>query len=330
MSSSYVILIPDRLRPPADIEQEIFGVGAEIICGEAERAEQISDSTWARCDAVLAWHEIQFDKELLAKMKNCKVIVRVGVGFDNVDLETARQLDMLVCNVPDYGTNDVADHAMALLLQLERGVPRYHRAVMENRWLWEEAPDLRRLTDRVMGIIGFGRIGKAVALRAKAFGIQVVFYDPYVPEGIDKTFQVKRVRDLSHLARVSDYVSIHTPLTPETRGMLNHEFFENCRSGMTLINTARGPIVEMTSLFEALKSNRVRQAGMDVLPEEPPDASNPVFAALQADEPWLRGRIVLTPHAAFYNKESYEEMRRKAAEEAMRVLEREPPLSLVW
>ena len=178
---SYRILIPDLLKPPADVEQMIFGTGVEIILSQANHVKEISDEVWGSCDAILPWHNLYFDEETISKMKKCKVLVRIGAGHDNVDLEAAKKHGIIVCNVPDYGTNDVADHAMALILSLSRGLPAYNESVLNRQWKWESAGNLRRLMAANLGIIGLGRIGTATAIRGKAFGLNVGFYDPYLP-----------------------------------------------------------------------------------------------------------------------------------------------------
>jgi len=329
MHHKFNILIPDRLKPPADIEAQIFCDGTEIILKQATHSNEIEDKIWEECDAVLAWHEIQYDKELLKKMKNCKVIVRVGVGYDNVDINAAYKLGIKVCNVPDYGTNDVADHTIALMLTLGRGIEIYHKAAKEGDWRWEVAGDLRRINGLNIGIIGLGRIGTAVSLRAKEFGLNVYFYDPYKPDGYEKSLGISRVNDLFNIANVSDIISIHAPLTEETNRMIEAEFFKRCRTGMMLINTARGPIVDLNELYKSMKKNKVHSAGLDVLPIEPANLDNPLIFAWKNDEDWLKGRLVITPHCAFFNKQSYSEMRRKAAEEAKRVLLGQSPRNLI-
>jgi lactate dehydrogenase-like 2-hydroxyacid dehydrogenase len=321
----YRVLIPDRLPPPADIESEVFGPGSEVILCQAESADQVSDEVWKACDAVLAWDLCDYDRQLLASMKNCKIIVRVGAGFDNVDVQAASELGITVCNVPDYGTNDVADHTMALMLSLMRGVPALARSALDGAWNWSGARALRRITGSHLGVIGLGRIGTAVALRAKGFGLHVGFYDPYVPRGIEKSLSLIRHDSLDELAATSDIVTIHAPLTEETKGMINHTFLDSCSKEIILVNTARGPIVHANALYDALKQGRVRAAGLDVLSSEPPDRSHPLIAAWSAREPWIVDRLVITPHVAFYNTESYREMRYKAATEALRVLRGDTP-----
>ncbi|MCK9282218.1 MAG: C-terminal binding protein [Melioribacteraceae bacterium] len=325
MTKKYKILIPDRLVPPADIEESVFGDEAELQLFQAVNAHEIEDKVWEECDAVLAWHELYFDKNLLSKMENCKVIVRVGVGYDNIDIVSAAEFGIIVCNVPDYGTDDVADHTMALMLSLCRGIKFYDVAAKEGIWKWEPGSKLRRVKGSTLGIIGLGRIGTAVALRAKAFGLNVRFYDPYKSHGYEKALSLGRDYSLSQLAENSDIISIHTPLTNETKMMIGKDFFESCKNEIIFINTARGQIVNLNSLYEAMKEGKVLFAGLDVLETEPPQFDNPFIKEWSGDKGALKDRVIITPHSAFYNKESYIEMRKKAAEEALRILKGEKP-----
>ena len=324
------ILIPDRLKNNPELEDKIFGNGYQVIALNKNDAKQISDEIWKSVDAILAWHELNYDSELISKLHNCKVIVRIGVGFDNVDLDAANNKDIVVCNVPDYGTNDVADHVMALLLGFYRGTIAYDKEIRCNRtWDWDSIPTLNRLSGSTLGIIGMGRIGLALSIRARAFGLIVNYYDPYLPHGIDKIFGYQRHLNLFDMIKSCDCISFHTPLTTKTFQMANDEFFSNIKKGSVVINTARGEIISIDSLYKAMKDNVVKAAGLDVFEDEPPDYKNPLISAWSKQEDWLKDRLIITPHAAFYNKESFHEMREKAALEAKRVLEGHAPYNRV-
>jgi C-terminal binding protein len=319
------VIVPDRLAPPADIEQDVFGSDARITTLQAKTNAELTGKI-EDADAILAWHDLRWDADTLAAMPKLKVLVRVGVGFDNVDLVAAKQRGIVVCNVPDYGTHDVADHALALLLALARGLPGHDHAVRSGPagWRWGVTPTFR-LTEKKLGIVGLGRIGAATALRAKAFGLRVGFYDPYKPAGWDKALGVGRYDSLEALARDCDIVSLHTPLTAETTGMIGAKFFAQAKRGMVLINTARGPVVDWPAFRDAFESGVVAGGGFDVLPREPLDREDPLLARWLANDTAVRDRLVITPHCAFYSTEATSEMRRKAAEEALRVLRGEPP-----
>ena len=317
------VLIPDRLAPPADVEQVELGPDFKIILGQTSDASKISDKIWGDADAIIAWHDIQINAEVVKKLKKCKIIVRCGVGFDSVDLQAAGACKIPVCNVPDYGTEDVADHTLALLLSLMRGVGAYDSyARKPDHWVWDAAGPLRRLSGSHLGLVGMGRIGSAVALRAKAFGMKVSYYDPYLPDGYDKVFGVLRATSLKTLLHNLDVVSIHTPLTAETRHLVSMDFFSQLKAGAVLINTARGGIVDTEALEKALSSGHLKAAGLDVLETEPPDPKNSLIEAWRKDEPWLRHRLIITPHCAFFCPEAFEEMRRKAARTVYDYLEK--------
>ena len=326
MNNPPVILIPDHPSPNAEIEQKVFGSEGKIIVAHGSHHSEISDQVWADTDAILVWHWMNLPTEAIAKLERCKVIVRIGVGFDSVDIKAAGKQGIQVCNVPDYGTSDVADHAIALMLTLSRGLYAFSENIRQSNenWHWQSAGTLHRLAGATIGIIGLGRIGTAAALRAKAFGMRVLFYDPYAPDGRDKALGITRCDQLEKLAAQSDVVSIHAPLTEETQGMLDEAFFAQLKPGAIIINTARGAIIDLDALAKALKSGVVRAAGLDVLPQEPPDPNHPLIKAWHQREPWIAYRLMITPHAAFYCQEAFEEMRRKAALEVKGVLEGKP------
>ena len=330
MKYKKLILMPDIISSPKGIESNILCPQYELMTPNAKNTSNISDEIWRKAVGILAWHELQYPTTLIEKLDNCKVIVRVGVGYDNIDLTAAKKKGIVVCNVPDYGTEDVADHAMAFLLALRRGIKAYNQQIKDTQsWSWQDAGELHRLSGQNVGIIGLGRIGTAFALRAKAFRTKISFYDPYVVNGQDKALGLHRCSSLEELLVISDIVSIHTPLTKETRGMAGSEFFSTLKKGAIFINTARGSIVDLDAMYKSLKSNRLTAAGLDVLPEEPPRYDHPLISAWEADEKWIKNRLLISPHSAFYNEESFIEMRVKAAKEILRVLNGEQPLNRV-
>lgn len=319
---SWTVLIPDRLESVGDPERNVFGPNINILTPNATHVSEVDTADWKRADAILAWHDLKYDAELIDQLDKCKILVRVGVGYDNIDLQAAADNGIPVCNVPDYGTNDVADHTMALLLSLWRGIPYYNNRVHHSNdgWKWEAGISMQRLNSARLVIIGLGRIGTAVAQRAKTFGIDIVAYDPYIPDGYEKSLGIGRTRKLKEAIEAADIVTFHTPLTEETRGMADEEFFKALKDDAVVVNTARGEIIDLDALYNALKSGTVRAAGLDVLEEEPPNRDHPLIAAWKNNENWLEGRLSLTPHAAFYCEEALTEMRTKAAETAYELL----------
>lgn len=261
-------------------------------------------------DVLLVYHTIRLTERTIATLHKCQGIIRCGVGYDNVDIQAAGSRGIVVCNVPDYGTEEVADHALLMLLAIARRFIPASQSVRAGNWNYTVAIDTPRLRGRTLGIIGCGRIGTAMVLRAKAIGMRVVIFDPYKPDGVEKALGVDRVHRLDDLLRQSQFVSLHCPLTSETKHILNAKTLALLPKGAYVINTARGPCVDANGLLEALEAGHVAYAALDVVETEP------------LDDERLRQhpRIVLTPHTAFYSIEGYQEMRSKGAEEARRIL----------
>ena len=248
-------------------------------------------------------------------------MVREGVGYDNLDLKGWGARGVPVCNVPDYGTTEVADHAMALMLSLTRGLSTYPAALhVPKTWNYAAAPTVRRLRGATVGIVGLGRIGLAAARRAAAFDTKVVFYDPYLPNGAELSTGYERVHHFEDLIAQADILTIHAPLSAETTGLIGRKSLAHAKRGLIVVNTARGPIVDLDALEEALRDGRVGAAGLDVLPNEPGDLDHPLIAAWRRDEPWIKGRLTLTPHAAFYSPAALDDMQRKSIEVVVRFL----------
>ncbi|KAH7097461.1 phosphoglycerate dehydrogenase [Auriculariales sp. MPI-PUGE-AT-0066] len=282
--------------------------------------------------------------EEIALFPNLKVVVRMGVGYDRLDRITLAQRGVKVCNIPDYGTTEVADHALALALALRRGVLLHHelqRASPPAPWVAVDSPLIQRpsgptapLTNRyapprprTFGVLGLGRIGTAAALRAKAFGWRVVFFDPYLPNGVDRSFGFVRCLTIEELFRQSDTLSLHTPLTNKTRGLVDERLLRLMPAGAVLINTSRGPVVDLDGLHAVLRDSHLAGAGLDVVPQEEgnyinqPDAVvHPLIDAYRKKEDWLVGRLVISPHSAFHSADAWEDIRSLSAETMKDVL----------
>jgi phosphoglycerate dehydrogenase-like enzyme len=293
--------------------------GPEFEKAFYEKFEDVPDDQWATADAIVGACPPRY----IDKLRNCRIFVKYGVGYDDVDIERFGKLGIPVCNVPDYGTREVADHAIALMMTLAKSVA-YHdqelRADLKANWRPAHNPFGRRLSVCTYGVVGAGRIGTAAMRRAKAFDMDVVFYDPYQPNGYQFAIGVRRADTLAELMGQCDFVSVHTPLTAETRGLIGAEAFAAAKKGLILINTARGPVVDIDALYDAMKDGTVQAAGLDVLPEEPANAQRRLIAAWQKNEDWIRHRLLLTPHSAFYTPESMRDNRAFAARTAARFL----------
>jgi D-3-phosphoglycerate dehydrogenase len=266
-------------------------------------------------DAVLVTYA-KLPGDLLKQLRRCKVIGRFGLGVDNIDIPAAAALGITVTYVPDYCLREVSDHAMALLLALARKISFSNRLVQSGRWEVPPIVPLHRLEGRVLGLVGFGNIPRALAPKAKAFGLKVITHDPYVAREHLAPLGVENMRLEDLLAR-SDFVSVHAPLLPATRGLIGAAAFAAMQKGAFLINTARGPLVDEPALVAALDSGHLGGAALDVVVAEP----------LPKDSPLLgRDNVILTPHTAFYSVEALEELQTKCASDVARVLSGERPV----
>jgi D-3-phosphoglycerate dehydrogenase len=266
-------------------------------------------------DAVLVTYA-KLPGDLLRQLKRCKAIGRFGLGVDNIDIPTAAELGIVVTYVPDYCMREVSDHAMALLLALARKVVLSNNLVQAGRWEMPAVVPIRRLAGQVLGLVGFGNIPRQLAPKAQAFGLRVLVHDPYVAPDVLAAAGVEGVSFDDLLAR-SDFVSIHAPLLPATRGLFNADAFAKMKRGACLINTARGPLVDEAALVAALDAGRLGAAALDVVTAEP----------LAKDSALLgRANLILSPHTAFYSIEALEELQTKCASDVARVLSGEPPV----
>jgi phosphoglycerate dehydrogenase-like enzyme len=303
-----------------DRTPELEGLGADLTAEFVARGADVTDEHWRSCDAIVGY---TVPAEALAKLERCRIYVKPAVGFDDVDLKAWGERGIPVCNTPDYGTREVADHAIALMLTLTKSIAFHDeslRADLRANWRPALNPFGQRLSDCTFGVVGLGRIGAAAALRAKAFDMDVVFYDPYRPNGTELALGVRRADTLEELVGQSDVVSVHTPLNDETRHLIDAPALAAAKRGVILINTARGPIVDIDALHDAMKDGQVLAAGLDVLPEEPANPDRPLIAAWRAGEPWIRHRLLVTPHSAFFTPQSLRDIRRLSARTAGRFL----------
>lgn len=312
------ILYPDSRSTQLDIEREVAGPDTVLINARKASFDAIELGAWESADGIVV-SRVPIDRKAIAHLKRARIVVRNGVGFDVVDLEACGEAGIAVCNVPDYGTTEVADMAIAMMLTFARGTAALDaalRADLKSGWTHVHNVTARRLRGACFGVIGLGRIGTAAALRARAFGMDVAFYDPLLPNGTELALGFTRARTLPELLGLADVVSLHTPLTGETRAMIDAAAVAAMKPGAYLINTARGPICDTAALLAGLKSGRLAAVGLDVLPSEPASPADPLVAAWQANEPWIRGRVLLNPHAGFFSPDSFLDLRRKAIETA--------------
>lgn len=298
-------------------EQAILqAVPAELIDVRQAADEEIL-AACAQADAVLTDYFV-FDRQTLARMPRCRVICQYGIGVDGIDQVAATELGILVGCTPGYCVDEVADHALSLLLALARRVVLLDRAVREGHWDYNLAGPVRRLRGQVLGLIGLGSIARNLATKSQALGLEVIAYDPYVAPRLATELQVA-LCPLDELLERSDFISMHVPATAETRHLIDARALARMKPSAMLINTRRGALIDQPALLESLRAGRLAGAALDVLEREPPASDDPVLEA---------ARLVLTPHAAFYSQESIAEVQRRAAQLVADVLRGKQPADL--
>jgi D-3-phosphoglycerate dehydrogenase len=310
-----LIAVTDSVFPSLDpAKAALARLDPELLMAKSTSAEDIL-SVARDADAILVTYA-KLSGELLRQFRRCKVIGRFGLGVDNIDLPAAKEMGITVTYVPDYCLQEVSDHAMALLLALARKIPLSNQLVQAGRWEMPAVVPIYRLEGRVLGLIGFGNIPRKLVPKAKAFGLRVITCDPYVPEGVPRSLDVASV-SMDQLLQTSDFISVHAPLTPQTRGLLNADAFAKMKRGVLLVNTARGPLIDEAALEQALDSGQVGGAALDVLATEPPSRNSPLLG---------RDNVILSPHTAFYSVDALDELQTKCATDVARVLSGEPPV----
>lgn len=308
------IAVADSPFPSLDPAREVVSrIGGQVQLASEPTPEAIVQVA-KDADALLVTYA-KITEDMIRQLTKCRIISRMGIGTDNIDIAEATKARIVVTKVPDYCIDEVSDHAMALLMAVVRKIPFINAQVHGGTWKMPNVVPIHRLRGSVLGLVGFGRIPQLVAPKAKAFGIEVIAYDPYVPEGVFAGAGVESV-DFATLLKTSDYVSIHSPLVPETKGLFNADAFRQMKRSAYLVNTARGPIVDETALAAALDAGEISGAALDVMAQEPPGASSPLFG---------RDNVVITPHTSFYSEESLVDLQTKAAEEVVAVLSGEAP-----
>jgi C-terminal binding protein len=316
--TSATVLYSENNYPDDSVERRIYGPDVRVIFPSASASlADLSDEDCAAAEGLMILRFKVFAKDL-ERFPRLRAICRMGVGYDNLDRVAAADRQIVILNVPDYGTTEVADHAIALALSLRRGLLLHHETQRANPpavWRYIDDPLVRRSSVQTFGIVGMGRIATAVALRAKAFGFRVVFYDPHLPNGVELGLGVQRAPTLEALLSQTDTLSVHAPLTRETRGMLGLKELSLLPKGAIVVNTARGPIIDIDALATLLKSGHLAGVGLDVVPVEPPVEPVPeLMRAYRAREAWTLGRLIITPHSAFYSPQAWDDIRSKSAE----------------
>jgi len=314
------IVLPDGFRHrDYRIEEEVCRQhGVELVVEDCRTDEEIIDKCKDADGIITVYADL--NKHVIDNLDKCKVLVRYGIGYDNIDVEAATAKGIFVCNIPDYCIPEVASHAMAFVLALYRKIMVYDRAIRKGIWNTYTGYPVHRLSTQVFGILGFGNIGREVAKYAKVFGFQVVAYDPFLKDQVFEEHGVKRL-GLDEFLAQSDIISIHVPLSRDTHHLINKETIAKMKDGVMIVNTARGGLISTADLIEGLRSGKVLAAGLDVLEEEP--VTDPEAEILKFDN------VVLTPHAGANTVEAYGELARRVADTACRVVKGELVYNIV-
>lgn len=292
------------------IEKEILEEeGIQCILAECRTKEEIIEIAKDADGIGLIYSDI--DKEVIDALDKCKVIVRYGIGYDSVDVDAATEKGIVVCNIPDYCQQDVATHTMAMLLDLSRKVTLFDRSVRTGMWDSNYGYPINRVDNMTIGLIGFGSIARTFVKYLSGFDSEIISYDPYAQEDLFKELNVEKVA-LDDLYKRADIITIHTPLTPETRFLINSESISKMKDGVMIVNTARGPLIKLEDLLEGLKSGKVKAAALDVVETEPITDSN---AELYNYE-----NLIINPHTAYNSVEASIDLHQKIAYSAIDVL----------
>jgi D-3-phosphoglycerate dehydrogenase len=309
-----VVIVADCDHPSIDIEQGVLADTCGTLRWLACRTE---DELIAQCGEAegLLIQYAPMTRRVLERLPRCRIVARYGVGVDTVDLQAAADRKIIVSNVPDYGTHEVSDHALGLMLCLTRKLAYANSLVKRGQWDFRLTQPVRRHQVQTIGIVGVGRIGGAMARKTHALGMRVLGCDPYL--GPDDVPPFVTLVSLPELLAQSDVVSVHCPLTDETRNLIDDAALARMKPTAYLINTARGSIVDETALERRLSARKLAGAALDVLAREPGAPDHPLFR---------HDNFLCTPHMAWHSDEAAQELKRKAAEEVRRVLDGEPPL----
>jgi len=311
------VVLTDYVWESLDVEKKILAGLAELVPLQTKQPAEFLPQA-ENCDALLNTYAGPITADVMARMPKCKIIARYGIGVDTIDLEAATQAGIIVTNNPSYCIEEVAEHTLALILACARKVAFYDRLVRGGRWEVPPGKPMFRLAGSTLGLVGFGNIARQVALRAASFGMQLLYSDPHVKEG---QFDVPgRKMELHAMLREADFVTLHPPLMPQTRKMINDEAFSHMKPSAVLVNCARGPIVDTDALVRALDAGRIAGCALDTTDPEPLPNPHP-----------LRGRenVIINPHVAWYSEQAMVGLQAGAPSEVRRVLAGEWPVNVV-
>ena len=315
MKNGPLVVVTDSPFPSLDpAKKALEEANAEVVQAPSSSEEDIIKAA-ENADAILVTYA-KLNENILRSLKNCKAIGRFGIGVDNIDLKVAGELGISVNYVPDYCLDEVSDQAMAMIISMARKIPQSNKLVQSGRWEMPAVVPMYRLRGKTVGLIGFGNIPRLMTPKAQAFGFNVIASDPYAPKELFEKYGVESV-SMDELYERSDFISVHAPLLPETKGLVNKDAFKKMKDTAIIVNTARGPLINEKDLVEALDKNEIGGAGLDVVETEPLPENSPLIG---------RDNVILAPHTAFYSVEALEELQTKAASDVARVLNGEEPV----
>lgn len=290
----------------------------------------INDKNKFKAEILLVWHQ-KIDKDYIKQFKNLKYVVRYGTGYDDIDLKTLNKKNILFSNNPDYGTYEVCNTALAMILNISRSISKYDQAckILQNNWQENFIRNIKSINKTKIGVIGAGRIGSSLINKLNYIGYETMFYDPYKVYGYEKIINSKRVDILDELILKSDIISVNCDLNDQTKSMINKNFISKMKNGSSIVNTSRGKIIsDLDILYEPLKNKKIDCVYLDVLPVEPPPNSK-IIKAWRSNERWLLGRFLINPHSAFYSKQSFNKMRKKAATQALNFINKKKLANII-
>jgi D-3-phosphoglycerate dehydrogenase len=312
------VIVSDNKIVDPSIQREILAeADAELTQAKARTVDAVIDAV-RDAEGLIVDAATPVTAEVFETVDSLQVVGRAGIGVDNVDIDAAADHGVTVVNVPDYCVDEVATHALALLLATVRSIHRFDRQTTDREWDWKDGQPIRRLRGSTLGLVGFGKIPRRLAAMVQGMGLTVLAHDPYLPSHEFTHFDVDSVGFEELLTR-SDYVSVHVPLYEETQGLFDERVFEQMSDDAILINTARGPVIDEDALLAALDSGEIARAGLDVMETEPPEKS-PLLG---------REDVVVTPHTGWYSDASRRDLSEYVARDVARVLIDEEPRSPV-
>lgn len=312
------VIITDYQYEDIEVEKSLIEqAGHELLTYQIKDARELLPYV-KDADAIIAQYA-DINAELIAALTQCKMIIRYGIGVNNIDIDAASKKGIYVCNVPDYCIDEVSDHACAMLLSLGRKLPILSKSFSEGDWGYSSIIPLTRLSHCTLGLVGFGRIPQMVAQKMKAFGLKILVYDPYLTVNHVKSFPIELV-SLSRLVSESDFISVHVPLNEETQHLISEREFSLMKSTTVIINTARGGIIDEKALIANLLNKKIAAAGLDVFEDEPLDLDSPLLHL---------PNVIATPHCAWYSETAIKDLQRSVAEEVVNVLGGNLPFNAV-